>query len=199
MSSFGDITFLEIFEATLADGGENVDPADAVAVELDPEFADASAEVTTTGPGLATASDLTVVEGRFTNLLDEPIDFLVGYITSYALEIDLVAPGESAEAIFDAQFLVDGEFLGFDGDEARAVFGGPGCFGSGSCNVFVDDANGPIFGVRLEAGETAPVQLIAAAEVSAVAPVPLPAALGPAALGVAALAWLGRRGGRRRA
>ena len=184
-----DIGSFIISDASLADDPfESLDPETSVEVGGGESIAVAA---TVSAPGFERAS--AAGGGTFTNLLDESVIAVVDYFFLVQAVVSLEGPSESgrAQAAFD--LFVDGarEDLG----RAEVELASSECVDFFPCDLEEIDPGAFAVGFELAPNETVPFSYTASA--LAVAPIPLPAALGPAALALGGLAWAGRRKRRR--
>ena len=131
--------------------------------------------------------------GTFTNLLDESVIAVVDYFFLVQAVVSLEGPSESgrAQAAFD--LFVDGARE--DRGRAEVELASSECVDFFPCDL--EDIDPGAFAVGFELGPNETVPFSYTASALAVAPIPLPAALGPAALALGGLAWAGRRKRRR--
>lgn len=179
-----------IVEVSTSDG-TSVDPA-GVLVDIEPDEAVAAATATTDGPGIVTATDATTVEGTITNTLAEAVSVLLAYDTFFEIVTTFDGPGESGSGSYQGAVLVGGEQVGGDAGGFQAAADDLFC-PEFPCDDIGFDANGPIAAFDLAAGETTSLVFAAEVEAEAIAPIPLPAAIGPALLALAGLGWASRR------
>lgn len=187
------VDLTDTVSAFRTDTDDFVDPSEAVSVEFGPGNAptfggfqgvDATASLDEVGSEVAVSESTVTV----TNLLDAELEILFDFDGFWEIELGVEAPGEVAIGAIDIGVLLDGEVLGGDVDEFRLA--ASDC-DSLPCDDSLSDfpATTSSFLISPLATET----LALRAEATAIAAIPLPAALGPLALVLGGLAWTGRR------
>ena len=181
---------------------ERVDPEGAVSIEFGPDFVEEDgfgvvrAGVQLDGPGETGALGLGSV--TITNLVDDWLNLDYLYFGDTSISITLDGSGDVGRArastvltVFFRPFRDIDSRLDASADDPNLA----GCDDRFPCEIRGGSSGPNRLALRLELlpFETVPIDLIAFVKAEAIAPIPLPAAIGPAVLALGGLAWAGRR------
>ena len=185
---FYNARVVDPFGLTLAETGEVV-ASESVVLALEPRDLRTKAAQT----GVGQAEQILMATGTLTNLLDAPLLGIIDVEAGAGYSVTFEAPNERAAFLANSTIRLGDQFFTTPGPGTEPF--GPSAIDCPPfpCSESFSAGTGRRFEFTIGAGETSPVEFSVVSTVSALAPIPLPAALGPAALALGGLAWAGRR------